>query len=245
MTSIEEPQSAESDIIFTIFTIFTVLELYATVKTHATTNELIDVSRAADQALQEDTRDDPRRRAGPAEEALMARITRYFEEAIRSLPKRDKAKVLAARNDFWTVMETLVLAPVRESPELGVRLRGAMSRRALLEEEGGVISPSSVARLFHISRQAVGQRRAASKLLGVETPTGFMYPVWQFDDSGTLAGLEEALKTLADYDQWTQLVFFLTENDALNGRRPLDVMRGGKVTQMLRAARLHGVHAAV
>jgi hypothetical protein len=179
------------------------------------------------------------------ERALLRRIVRYFVEAIDRLPKRDKAKAFAARHDFWTLMETLALAPVAESPELRVRLRGALARRELLEAEGGVIGPSSVADLLHVSRQAVGQRRAAGKLLGVETPTGYMYPVWQFDGTHALAGLDEILHALDDHEPWTQLIFFLTKNDASGGKRPLDLLRQGKLSPILRAARVHGVHTAV
>jgi len=134
-----------------------------------------------------------------AEEAVLARIHRYFEQAVRALPKSDQVKVLSAPDDLWTLMETLALAPVKESPELRVRLRDAIARRELLESEGDAISASSVAELLHISRQAVGQRRAAGKLLGIETPGGYLYPVWQFDRPTSLAGFQNVLAALADH----------------------------------------------
>ena len=76
--------------------------------------------------------------------------------------------VLRATDDFWTVMETLSLVPVAESAECKVRLRGALAKRKLLQMDGGVLSPSSAAALLGVSRQAVGKRRAAGRLLGVE-----------------------------------------------------------------------------
>lgn len=179
----------------------------------------------------------------PAEAALLARIQRYFRQAIHALPKKDQSRALAAPDDFWTLMEMLALAPVQESPELRVRLRGAIARREFLEQEGGVVNPSSVAKLLHISRQAVGQRRVAGKLLGVETPTGYLYPIWQFDGSELLPGIEETLAVLKDHDSWMQFVFFLTNNDATSGKRPLDLLRKGKHRTVLRAAELYGVQA--
>ena len=179
----------------------------------------------------------------PAEAALLARIQRYFRQALHALPKKDQSRALAAPDDFWTLMEMLALVPVRESPELRVRLRGAIARRELLEQEGGVVSPSSAAKLLHISRQAVGQRRVAGKLLGVETPTGYLYPIWQFDGSELLPGIEETLAVLKDHDSWMQFIFFLTSNDATGGRRPLDLLRKGKHRAVLRAAELYGVQA--
>ncbi len=181
----------------------------------------------------------------PAEAALMARIQRYFRGAIRSLPQQDKAKALAAPNDFWTLMETLALAPVKESPELRVRLRGAIARRELLEQDGGVLSPANVAELLGISRQAVGQRRSAGKLLGIEGNRGYVYPAWQFEGNDLLRGFAEILEMLADDDPWQQVVFFLSKDDAIGNRRPIDLLRQGKLDLVRRAARMHGEHGAV
>ena len=91
----------------------------------------------------------------PAEIALLARIMRYFDNAIRTLPKKDQAKALSAPDDFWTLMETLALAPVQESPELKVRLRGAIAKCELLEMDGGVLAPSRVADGLWIRRPVV------------------------------------------------------------------------------------------
>ena len=91
------------------------------------------------------------------EAALLARVMRYFDGAIRGLRKRDRLAILRATDDFWTVMETLSLAPIAESTEYKVRLRGALAKRKLLQMDGGVLSPSSAAALLGVSRQAVGQ----------------------------------------------------------------------------------------
>lgn len=181
----------------------------------------------------------------PAETALLARIMRYFDTAIRALPKKDQAKALAAPDDFWTLMETLALAPVKESPELKVRLRGAIAKCELLEMDGGVLSPSRVAGLLQISRQAVGQRRVAGKLLAIEGPRGYLYPAWQFDGDRMLRGIEEIFDRLKDEDSWPKLIFFVRTNDAASGKRPLDLLRQGKLDAVKRAAELYGVHAAV
>ncbi len=181
----------------------------------------------------------------PAEVALLARILRYFDGAIRALPKKDQAKALAAPDDFWTLMETLALAPVNESPELKVRLRGAIAKRELLEMDGGVLAPSSVAELLHVSRQAVGHRRVAGKLLGIEGPRGYLYPAWQFDGDQTLRGIKEIFGLLEGEDAWSTLIFFVRSNDAAGGKRPLDLLRKGKLNAVRRAAELYSMHAAV
>lgn len=187
----------------------------------------------------------PDRKLKSPEAALMARIQRYFESSIEALPKQDLARALAAPNDFWTLMETLALAPIKESPELRVRLRGAIARRQLLEQEGGVLSPSNVAKLLGISRQAVGLRRGAGKLLGVEGNRGYVYPAWQFEGSDVLPRFTEILELLGHSTPWTQFVFFLSSDEAIGGKRPIDLLRSGKIEPVRRAARMHGEHGAV
>ncbi len=179
------------------------------------------------------------------EAALLARVMRYFDGAIRGLRKQDRVVILRATDDFWTVMETLSLAPVAESAELKVRLRGALARRRLLQMEGGVLSPSSAAALLGVSRQAVGQRRAAGRLLGVEGPRGYLYPAWQFTDRGMLPGLEDTLRALRGEDAWSVLTFFLESDAASGNERPLDLLRAGRLDAVARAAELYGEQAAV
>ena len=181
----------------------------------------------------------------PAEAALINRIQRYFLIAFRSLSRQEQTQVLSASNDFWTIMNMLALAPVEDSPELKVRLRGALARRELLESDGGVLSPSSVAKLLGVSRQSVGQRRAANKLLAVEGPRGYLYPYWQFDGAEPLAGMSVVLELLADEDPWTRFIFFLSENEASHGKRPLDLLRKKNLEPVLRAARMQGQQGAV
>ena len=179
------------------------------------------------------------------EAALLARVMRYFDGAIRGLRKRDRAAILRATDDFWTVMETLSLAPVAESAEYKVRLRGALAKRKLLQMDGGVLSPSSAAALLGISRQAVGQRRAAGRLLGIEGPRGYLYPAWQFKDRSMLPGFEETLRALRGEDAWSILTFFLELDAAAGNERPLDLLRTGGLDAAARAAELYGEQAAV
>ncbi len=181
----------------------------------------------------------------PGEAALMNRIQRYFLIAFRSLSRQEQTQVLSSSNDFWTTMNMLALAPIEDSPELKVRLRGALARRKLLESDGGVLSPSSVAELLGVSRQSVGQRRSANKLLAVEGPRGYLYPYWQFDGPKPLAGMSEVLELLADEDPWTRFIFFLSENEASHGKRPLDLLRKKNLEPVLRAARMQGQQGAI
>jgi hypothetical protein len=175
----------------------------------------------------------------------MARISRYFTVAIRSLSEEDRAVALSASDDVLAVIETLARKPAQASPEYAARLRGAVARQRLLAEEGGVVGPARAAELLGVSRQAVAQRRAAGKLLGIPGSAGYQYPLWQFLDHDVLPGLAQTLTALEGRDPWSVLHFFLNGSRALDGTaRPLDALRAGQIEEVERAAHLYGEQGA-
>ena len=97
-----------------------------------------------------------------------------------------------------------------------------------------------------MSRQAVGKRRRAGKLIAVQTGRrGYEYPACQFEDTGAIDNLEEVLGAFADdIDAWMQLAFLINPNESLGGESPLDLLRRGEVGAVARAARTHGEHGA-
>jgi hypothetical protein len=130
-------------------------------------------------------------------------------------------------------------------PFARARLRGAVAMRELLGGDDGALTVGDVAKLLDISRQAIDKRRKAGQLLGVEVAKrGVLYPAWQFIETGTVAGLAEVLALLQEHDSWAQARFFVTENDRLGGKRPLDLLRRGKSERVLDAARVFGEHGA-
>jgi hypothetical protein len=125
------------------------------------------------------------------------------------------------------------------------RLRGLQERRAVLEAEGGAVPTEEAARLLGVTPQAVNKRRKAGKLIGLSLGRrGYLYPVWQFERSGTLPHLSEVLDALPLEDEWMQAIFLLGPNERLDGSRPLDELRRGNVEAVLRAARTFGEHGA-
>ena len=175
----------------------------------------------------------------PADKALLARITRFFVDAIVDLSPSDKTAALLAREDILAVIETVARRPAAESARYAVKLHGAIQKRKILEAEGGVLGPSQVAKLLGISRQAVSQRRMAGKLLAVPIAGGFTYPIWQFHDGKPIDGMEYVFAALDDIDPWMQMAFFLNKNGALGNHRPLDVLLRGDTDKVVRAAHTH------
>ncbi len=124
-------------------------------------------------------------------------------------------------------------------------LDGLDARTRLIEQNGGVFKTEQVAEYLGISPQAVNKRRASLQLLGLTfRRRGHVFPAWQFDQCGTIAGLQEVLLVLAEHDEWMQNVFFVSPNTRLAGRRPLDLLRDRKVTEVIEAAKDFGQHGA-
>lgn len=121
------------------------------------------------------------------------------------------------------------------------RLRGVAARARLIEEEGGTMSSTEVARHLGLTPQAVNDRRKAGKLLAVEAGRrGYRYPVWQFVPEGTQPGLEDVLSQLRVLSPWTRLSFMLNPNDSLGGRSPLSSLRDGQRDRVVEAAARYG-----
>jgi hypothetical protein len=123
--------------------------------------------------------------------------------------------------------------------------RGLEARQQLAEAEGGSLSSDETARLLRISKTAVLKRLDASRLLAwrEERLQAARFPRWQFDEHGhVLAGFEDVLDILnqdARLDAWGRILFFLQERAGLEGRRPLDLLREGRLKDVRLAAQAY------
>ncbi len=139
--------------------------------------------------------------------------------------------------DFLLLKQAEPLAPAF--------IRGIEAKRRLIEENGGALSSEQVAQTLGISRQAVEKRRQAGKLVAISTGRhGYRYPVWQFSESGTLAGLQDVLDILAPHDEWMKTIFFVSKNPRLGDRTPVEMLKKRKLKQVLDTALVYGEHGS-
>jgi hypothetical protein len=133
----------------------------------------------------------------------------------------------------------------REQKLARAQVRGLEARQQLVEAEGGSWSSEEVARLLHISKTAVLKRLTSGRLLAwrEERLQAARFPRWQFDEHGqVLDGLEDVLRILnqdARLDAWGKMLFFLQEKPSLDGRRPVDLLRQGKLKEVRLAAQAY------
>lgn len=130
----------------------------------------------------------------------------------------------------------------RESKLAQALVRGVEARQKLAEAEGGSLSSEDAARLLRISKTAVLKRLESGRLLAwrEERLQAARFPRWQFDVHGqVLAGLEEVLSILnrdERLDAWGKVLFFLRDESSHGHRRPLDLLREGKLKEACLAA---------
>jgi hypothetical protein len=179
-----------------------------------------------------------------------ARAMRAIAELDRDLSPIKLEEASAAPNDYLVLVDALAAAPalaesLDKDPLSAAKLRGATMQQELIKANGGAISVGEVSKLLRISRQAVDKRRRQGQLIGLALGRrGYAYPAWQFENSTTVAGLEQTLDVLRSHDGWMQVTFFVNPNDRLNGRSPLDSLRRGETEGVIEAARAFGEHGA-
>jgi hypothetical protein len=124
-----------------------------------------------------------------------------------------------------------------------VLARGAVARKELQVAEGGAIPAQQVAQILGLTRQGVDYLRKSKALVAWRATHGkWNYPVWQFAPRGILPGIKECLGRLLTDNEWGAMIFFLSERESLAGKRPLELLREGKIEQALQAAERHQQH---
>jgi hypothetical protein len=179
--------------------------------------------------------------------ALVNLIDQVDEQtALEALSAPDDLSVL-----IWFLASPAAAGLLAKSthPLAASLMRGVERRRQLLAMEEGTASGQEFADALGISRQAIDKRRRAGDLLAVPTGSGdWRYPLWQLKEGRVLPGFEEVMVALGELSPWSRMDFFLSPNERLGGRRPLDVLRKGdreEVDLVIQSARAEGEQGAV
>jgi hypothetical protein len=122
--------------------------------------------------------------------------------------------------------------------------RGVLARRRLEVAEGGAISTEEVAQNLDVTRQAVDLRRQKGQLAAWRTSEKrWRFPVWQFGSDGRpLKGLAECIAATELDSGWSAMIFFLSPAESLDGLRPLDLLRDGRVSEAVSYAERYDRH---
>jgi hypothetical protein len=119
--------------------------------------------------------------------------------------------------------------------------RGIPARQKLIDAEGGSLSADEAAHHLGISKPAILKRYQKHQIIAwrAERQNAVRFPAWQFKEGTLLPGISECLQVLdagGHLDDFGRMLFFLSNSRYLDGKRPLDCLRGGDVNRALLAA---------
>lgn len=83
------------------------------------------------------------------------------------------------------------------------------AQRRLLQQAGGLYTVGEAAQRLGITKEAIRQRLQEGRLLSLQHSSEVWLPRVQFDESGTLEGLECVLEAMHVTDEWMRLQLFL------------------------------------
>ena len=125
-----------------------------------------------------------------------------------------------------------------------VRLRSLGADVELGDAEGGGLSDSEfAARMGVSSRETIRQYRGKGLIFAwPKDMRSYRYPAWQIHRRQLLPGLAEVLAVLREkqLEPFSIIGYFLTPSDDLDDARPLDLLREGKVAEVVADAKRYG-----
>ena len=119
------------------------------------------------------------------------------------------------------------------------RERGLQIVEKAKTAEGGAWDGNDLSQKFRLSPAVLHRRRKEHRIIfWRDAQHNFFYPKWQFTESGALRpGIEEILNTFNSSDEWRIMRYFLSARYQLGEKRPLDLLRAGRVEEVLAHAK--------
>ena len=125
-----------------------------------------------------------------------------------------------------------------------VLLRSLGADTELRDAEGGGLSDAEFAECMGLgSRETIRQYRQKGRIFGwFKGSRSYRYPAWQIHRKELLPGLAEVLAVLREKGLHSLSIigYFLTPSDGLDDVRPLDLLREGKIDQVVADAQRYG-----
>jgi nucleoid DNA-binding protein len=144
-----------------------------------------------------------------------------------------------------TIGETIEIpSDAEEEAFERVRLRSLGADAELRDAEGGGLSDMEFATGMGLSaRETVRQYREKGRIFAWRKDLrSYRYPAWQIHRKQLLPGLSEVLAVLREkpLEPLSIVGYFLTPSDDLDDARPLDLLREGKVAEVVADAKRYG-----
>jgi hypothetical protein len=163
----------------------------------------------------------------------------------RASKRKDGRPKLAAAPTFSRAGQTnadLIAASAFEpSAQALALLAGVRQAEEDLRLAGGAFPLEDVLTLLRITRQAVHNKVREGSLFVVKGPGGrLLFPTLQFTEDGPIKGLKDVIKAFPSANRWRLLNFFVHSDHFLHGSKPIDVLKSGDISRVVKAARALG-----
>ena len=203
----------------------------------------------------EEVKDIAKNDTDPRLEAFVCRLMLSAKRAMGDKLRRGELMNAAtASSDFQAPLALLpsaVLTEIaeRENPWAEAERRGVVELEKLLNEKGGTLSVSELAKRKRVTPQAIHQARNRGQLIAIDIGQKEMrIPVWQFGSNWRLLdGVAEVLVELKkkEFEPLEFMLFFLNPSAFLGGETPIDALTDGKKERVLQLAALSDEHGAL
>lgn len=125
------------------------------------------------------------------------------------------------------------------------RARGEAMRQKLIEDAGGLLTTAQAAAAAGLTTAGLHKRKKERQALAVPVEGGDTgWPRFQFESPDMIVGVQKVLKKIGVDSPWMQVSFFLTRIDELGNKRPIDLIRAGRIEPVELAASHIGEHGA-
>ena len=192
---------------------------------------------------------------GPSEDLVQAFVLRTGRALARIAERMPRDRLLAAVGAstdtdvlFSSLREAAAIGaeilPDKPDPLTEALLRGSTMKRDMLKAEGGALSAQQLADHLGITPQGLGRKRERNHVFWLDVGAGYVYPAFQIGKNGLLRGIREVLDAFTVDDPWMRVNFMLTGDARLGGKRPIDLLRKGKIDDVVTAAAAYGEHGA-
>ncbi|WP_413990669.1 hypothetical protein ACMDCR_00475 [Labrys okinawensis] len=192
---------------------------------------------------------------GPSDDlvrAFVLRTSRALAHIAERMPRERLLEAVGAATDTDVLFRSLreaaafgaEIEPEKPDPLTEALLRGSEMKRDMLKAEGGALSAQELAGHLSMTPQGLGRKRERNQVFWLHAGDGYVYPAFQIGKDGVLVGIREVLDAFTVEDPWMRVNFMLTGDIRLRGCRPLDLLREGRIDEVVMAARAYGEHGA-
>lgn len=133
----------------------------------------------------------------------------------------------------------------RSDPLFEAIQRGLEMKRKILEAEGGALSARQFSERLGITQLSLGRMRKRNQVFWLDVGNDYVYPTFQLGKKGLLPGIQKVLDAFVVDEAWMRVNFMISGDLRLDGERPIDLIRDGRVGEVALAASAYGEHGAV